>query len=130
MTTSIRLCSFVAIFTVFATSIDAIAVPFFSRSSRASLPTIQAENGTQPGLMTGYTTDVQSGVGDFVFLARNFAGGNSSGGGKPSNGLIGPLVDPIGVVTPAPTPGSMTLLAVGGAVLLWRRRHGWAKPFI
>jgi uncharacterized protein (TIGR03382 family) len=114
---------FVAVLTILATTLDASAVPFFSQRPRGTLPQALAEGGTQTGLMTGYTEDVQSGVGDFVFLARNFAGGNAASNGKSPNGLIGPAVDPIVVVTPAPMPGSLPLLALGGAVLVWRRRQ-------
>lgn len=113
----------VAVLTIIATSLDAVAVPFYSQRARSTLSQTQAETGAPIGLMTGYTEDVQSGVGDFVFLARNFAGGNTSSNGKSPNGLIGPAVDPIVVVTPAPMPGSLPLLVLGGALLLWRRRH-------
>lgn len=105
------------------TTLDAAAVPFFGQRARGTQPTAQAETGTAaPGLMTGYSIDVQSGLGDFVFLARNFAGANPGNGGRSAPGLIGPADTPIGIDTPAPAPGSAALLALGGLLLVWRRR--------
>jgi hypothetical protein len=113
---------FVAISISLLSTLDAAAVPFFGQRTRGTQPIAQAEGGAVPGLMTGYTMDVQAGLGDFVFLARNFAGANPNTGGRSPPGLIGPAIDPIGIVTPAPAPGSAALLAVGGALLVWRRR--------
>ncbi len=111
----------VAISIILLAAVDASAIPFFSQRPRAAQASIQAEGPDQPsGVMTAYTEDVHSGVGDFVYLARNFSG-SAAGNGRNPSGLIGGLEEPIGVVTPAPEPGSVALLALGG-LLLWRWR--------
>jgi hypothetical protein len=109
--------------TTLTATFDAAAVPFFGHHARGTQATAQSEDAAALGLMTGYTSDVQSGLGDFAFLARNFAGGNAGTAGRPPVGLIGPAATPIGVDTPAaPVPGSAALLTLGGLALLWSRR--------
>ncbi len=112
----------VAISTTIAATLDVGAVPFFNQRLRGTQPTIRSESGLQSGVMTGYSVEVQSGVSDFVFLARNFAGGNTNTNNRSPSGLIGPVADPIDIVTPAPSPGSASLMLLGAALLLWRRR--------
>ncbi len=105
---------------------NAGAVPFFAKQNRSTLAHAQADAATgDSALMTGYTQDVQSGVSDFQFLARNFSG-SSSGSNSPRSGagLIGSA--PISVtglpVLPAPIPGSFALVGLGLPLLWWRRR--------
>jgi hypothetical protein len=107
---------------------DASAVPFFAKHGRNSLAQSQADTGTSPqnALMTGFTQDVQGGLSDFQFLARNFSGSNSGAGRPPIStaGLIGPAAPTTGggIVVPAPLPGSLSLLGLGVSLLFWRRK--------
>jgi hypothetical protein len=110
---------------LFGASFQAAAVPFFAKQNRSPLAQTKADAGTQDAMVTGYTQDVQSGVGDFQFLARNFSGSNSgTTTNNTSSGLIGSA--PISVtglpVVPAPIPGSLALVALGLPVMWWRRR--------
>jgi hypothetical protein len=109
-----------------ALSLDASAVPFFAKRDRNSLAQAQSEAGAQGAPMAGFTRDVQSGLNDFQFLARNFSGSSSGSGRAPisTTGLIGavPTTTP-GPVVPTPLPGSFALFALGGAGLMfWRRK--------
>jgi hypothetical protein len=110
-----------------AVCVDANAVPFFAKQNRNTLAQSQADAGGsgQNALMTGFTQDVQGGLSDFQFLARNFSGSNSGTGRPPisTTGLIGaaPATNG-GVVVPAPLPGSLSLLSLGASLLFWRRR--------
>lgn len=110
---------------LFGASIDVAAVPFFAKQNRSTLAQTKADAGTQDAMVTGYTQDVQSGVGDFQFLARNFSGSNSgTNSTKGGSGLIGsaPISVTGIVVVPAPIPGSLALVGLGLPLMLWRRR--------
>jgi hypothetical protein len=123
-----KILSIVAFLLLFLTTLDAAAIPFFGQRTQGTQAVALAQDGSGPGLMTGYTRDVQSGLGDFAFLARNFAGANPGDNGASPPGLIGPVINaPVGIAVPAPTPGSAALLALGGALLAWRYRAATQK---
>jgi hypothetical protein len=110
-----------------AVCVDASAVPFFAQRGRNSLAQSQADTAGagQGALMTGFTQDVQGGLSDFQFLARNFSG-SSAGTGRPpisTSGLIGTTPAVVnGPVVPNPLPGSLSLLSLGASLLFWRGR--------
>jgi hypothetical protein len=107
-----------------AVCIDASAVPFFAKQNRSSLAQTQADTGTggSDALVTGYTQDVQSGVSDFQFLARNFSGSDTRPALTTSGVLDTSVLATNTIAVPAPIPGSLSLVGLGAALLFWRKR--------